>query len=111
MPFILDVFGLQHDRVQGIKFYSNITQEGLYDKLKQITINKFKERKINHRKLPWTRSSGEAKYLEANAQENILNFEFQDEDDNTTKNMGEVLESLLHDIINQISPPIDHTSV
>jgi len=88
-----------------------MSQEGLYDKLKTITINSFKERKVNARKLPWKRTSSEAKYLEANVQEHLLNFEFLDADDNTTKNLGEVFESLLHDIINQISPPMDHTSV
>ena len=61
--------------------------------------------------LPWKRTSSEAKYLEANVQEHLLNFEFLDADDNTIKNMGEVFESLLHDIINQISPPMDHTSL
>ena len=111
VPFILDVFGLHHDRVQGIKFYSNMSQEGLYDKLKTITINSFKDRKVNARKLPWIRTSSEGKYLEADVQEHLLNFYFLDADDDTMKNMGEVFESLLHDIINQISPPIDHTSV
>ena len=111
IPFILDVFGLHHDRVQGIKFYSNMSQEGLYDKLKTITINSFKDRKVNARKLPWIRTSSEGKYLEADVQEHLLNFEFLDADDNAIKNMGEVFESLMHDIINQISPPIYHTSV
>jgi ATP-dependent DNA helicase PIF1 len=46
IPFILDVFGIHHDRAQGIKFYSDIAQEGLYEKLKEITINSFKERKV-----------------------------------------------------------------
>ena len=111
IPFILDVFGFHHDRVQGIKFYSNMSQEGLYDKLKTITIKPFKDRKVNARKLPWKRTSSEAKYLEADVQEHLLNFEFLDAVDNTIKNMGEIFESLLHDIINQISPPMDHSSV
>jgi hypothetical protein len=111
IPFILDVFGIHHDRAQGIKFYSDIAHEGLYEKLKEITINSFKERKVILRNLPWKRTPNEPQYLEANVQENLLDFEFQDKDDTTTKNMGEVLESLLHDVINEISPPIAQTSV
>ena len=111
IPFILDVFGIHHDRAQGIKFYSDIAHEGLYEKLKQITIKSFKERKVILRNLPWKRTANEPQYLDANVQENLLDFEFQDKDDTTTKNMGEVLESLLHDVINEISPPIAQTSV
>jgi hypothetical protein len=111
IPFILDVFGIHHDRAQGLKFYSDISNKGLYEKLKQITINSFKERKITLRNLPWKRIPGEPQYLEANVQENLLNFEFQDKDDNTTKNLGEVLEALLHDVINEISPANEYISV
>ena len=63
------------------------------------------------RNLPWKRIPGEPQYLEANIQENLLNFEFQDKDDNTTKNLGEVLEALLHDVINEISPANEYISV
>ena len=111
IPFILDVFGIHHDRAQGLKFYSDISNKGLYEKLKQITINSFKERKITLRNLPWKRIPGEPQYLEANVQENLLNFEFQDKDDNTTKNLGEVLEALLQDVINEISPANEYISV
>ena len=112
MPFPIQyVFGIHHDRAQGIKFYSDIAHEGLYEKLKEITINSFKERKVILRNLPWKHTPNEPQYLEANVQENLLDFEFQDKDDTTTKNMGEVLESLLHEVINEISPPIAQTSV
>ena len=43
-------------------------------------------------------------YLEANIQEELLDIEYVD-DDNSIKNVGEVFESMLHDIINIISSP------
>jgi hypothetical protein len=110
IPFILDVFGIYHERSDGIKFYSDIAHKGLYEKLQQVTINSFKERHITLRNLPWTRTSQDTQYLQAEVQEYLLNIEFQDTD-NTMKNVGEVFESLLHDIINEISPPTANISV
>jgi len=107
IPFIHDVLHLQHNDIDGIRYYSDIAQDGLYDRLLNVTTTSFRERQITSNDLPWVRKRDGSRYLHAEVQEELLNFVYMDEYDNTQKNMGEVFETLLHDIINLISPPAE----
>ena len=104
IPFINDVFSIEHDYSRALKYFGDIVNPGLYDYLKQKTIESFISRNITLNELPW-----EGNYLQSDIQEKLLNFQIDFNGITTT--MGHIYEQLYHDIINIIAPPINQIVV
>ena len=104
IPLINDVFSIEHDYSRAIKYFGDLVHPGLYDYLKQKTIESFISRNIKMNELPWKHN-----YLQADIQEILLDFQI--EFNGTITSMGQIYEQLYHDIINIIAPPINQTVV
>ena len=104
IPFIHDVFAMEHVYARGIKYFGDLVNPGLYDQLKHKTIENVISRNIASNHLPW-----EYGYLSADIQERLLDFEM--EINGSYSNLGQIYEQLYHDIINVIAPPNNEAEI
>ena len=102
MPLLHSVFKIYHAFQPGLKYYVNtvLQDENAYTNIVYSIKSYFDRKKITYNSIHWI---GTQQYINANDQEQLLNFSFDNNGSQT--NMGNYFCEICHDVINIMVPP------